>query len=119
MKKVLLMALPFLLAGCATAPSQVQLDQADYGTPFTHADDQQVVDYIKSGLIDPYSAHIDVENYYTCYRNKPMWEGGYVFGYCIETVVNAKNSYGAYVGAKPMLYFWRNGQMVRTFDNRA
>lgn len=117
MKKILLVALPFLLIGCAnTTPSQVQLDQANYGE-YPEFYSQQVDQLMKQGLKDPYSAHINIQTTpVKFWIDQPgfshMWNDDVTYGYVVTGTINAKNIYGAYVGEKPFTVFFRNNGNV-------
>jgi hypothetical protein len=45
----------------------------------------------------------------------PVWTGGYWLGYRVDVMVNAKNSFGGYVGAKKYTFWFRDNQLLTYF----
>lgn len=98
MKSIITGALLVLLAGCASLPTAQEAASADYG-PMPTNYEQIVKTYYGTTLKDPDSAQ---------YRNisspRQYWLGdrftGAKYGYLVCVTLNAKNSYGAYVGYK-------------------
>lgn len=98
------------VAGCALRPSDSELAQADYGG--YPSDYREVVESYMSGILkDPGSAQYQ-------YLNSPQraWSGlgGSLYGYAVCVNINAKNSYGGYVGGRPNYFLIHNGAVVRT-----
>ncbi len=86
---------------------------ADYGA-YPKNYESIVKSYISSTLKDPFSARFQFKKPFKAYlRNAPVTGGEpSVFGYMVYANVNAKNSYGAYVGWKPYKVLIRNGNVV-------
>jgi len=106
------------LGGCALAaqkPTMEQFAAADYGAEISQHDCERIAREIISGrLKDPYSAQF---TFGTCQKgyeqSVPIMGLPVAFGYYIEGTVNAKNSFGGYVGAKKFTLLMKNGRGVR------
>ena len=102
------------MTGCATMQpiSQSVIDNADYGEYPTQYE-EIVKGYFAHILKDPYSAVYRFDKPYKAYLREAPVSGGAprVFGYIVEVGVNAKNSFGGYVGEKYYRLFIRNGQI--------
>ena len=98
MKSVIAAALFVLLSGCASLPSPQEAATADYGPMPTNYEDI-VKNYYGNTLKDPYSVQ-----YQNISFPRQSWLGdrftGAKYGYLVCATLNAKNSYGAYVGYK-------------------
>ncbi len=106
-----------LLAGCASAPNQQQIANADYGSPMSPDQCKPVAEQdIANQLKDPNSAQ---------FRNEPPCQKGWMssvplldmkvtFGYLQKGEVNGKNAFGGYVGFRPFLVLIKNGQVIRS-----
>lgn len=105
----LLLLLALLLGGCV--PTVAELRSADYGPP-PEQHHQLFVAAISAALKDPYSAHYQVAPPSHGWRRL---SGGIEYGWYVCGLVNAKNSYGGYVGYTPAWIFVRSGQ-VRTYS---
>lgn len=80
------------------APTTSANPQADFGKQPTYEEAVAIGEkFIKSGLLDPYSAHIDWPFTFVAFTDKlPLMKR--VTGYATCVTVNAKNAYGGYVG---------------------
>lgn len=101
------------LTACTTL--QRPTAEMGYGEPpnKTHAV-KQIREYFNSRLKDPYSAKYAIGPFQRAYANNGILRGGEVvwMGYAVHVQVNAKNSYGAYVGAADYIaYFEQNGKL--------
>lgn len=103
-------------------PTPEQLAVADCG-PYPDDWETIVKGYYSRVLFDPYSAvyqfsGLPQRGWAAAPRmgGGPLEEllGGYapVFGWEVQGLVNAKNRFGAYVGARPFIVLIRNGQVV-------
>lgn len=108
-----LMAILFLLFismlnGCSFAPSQKELENADYGQ-YPSSYKSIISEYMSNILKDPSSAEYRYIN-----TPKTGWNswGGTKFGYIVCTYINAKNSFGGYNGAKLYYFFIKNNQVI-------
>lgn len=102
-----------LMTGCASAPTAEQISAADYG-PVPERHEETVKSHMSMMLKDPGSAT------YT-FTNGPakMWLGGGIFGqlkygWGVCALVNAKNSFGGYTGAKKYFFLIRNDAVVES-----
>lgn len=111
--------LAFFLGGCSSTLKMTDSEAAtaDYGA--YPSDYQSLVQtYYSVALKDPYSAHF---NFYgepvKGYTRKAPVAGGGVeqFGYVVTFGVNAKNSFGGYVGEQVHKVFIRNGRVLQEF----
>lgn len=103
------------LSGCAAGPTSLDIANADYGTGPTQTDaESQIKSYFGRVLKDPYSARYGfspVEKGYivgNAIQGKPLYAG-----FIVYAKVNAKNSYGGYVGDKGYLFLFQNGRLVK------
>lgn len=95
---ILGMLLACTLAGCAIAPTNLQLAHGDFGTSTTQDEAVAAVNtYFASHLKDPMSAQISCGDVNTGWMRAM---NGLNYGYFITCSVNAKNSYGGYTGAE-------------------
>ncbi|MFZ2972563.1 MAG: hypothetical protein WA049_07970 [Ferribacterium limneticum] len=118
---LLIIAMLVLLGGCASAPipTKSEINAADYGSKPSFENAQELVKgYMANRLFDPYSAT------YNCIEPLRAWAsasrivhanlGGRVhYGYLLHCSINAKNRFGAYVGAQ------RYNFMIRTSPGRS
>ena len=85
---------------------------ADFGS---YPDNYQdiVKGYFESRLKDPYTAHYRISHPTKGYvRRAPIAGGGVdLYGYVVFVWVNAKNSFGGYVGEKRYTLLVRNGRV--------
>lgn len=107
-KHIVLTLLPFIFCGCATPPTQEELSSADYGQ--YPADYENIIKgYMRTILKDPDSARYQFLN-----TPKTGWNGfgGKKFGYVVCAYINAKNSYGGYVGNRMSHFMIKNGRVI-------
>lgn len=102
-----------MIVGCSYAPKPEAAAVADYGTPMTASDMQSAADkYLTRVLKDPDSRRVEWG------RSGKVWVwaglvgGGQKYGYGLEGLVNAKNSFGGYTGSKPYLFYFRDGNLL-------
>lgn len=102
--RVLLMffVLVLSLSGCASKPTPEQIQSADYGASVYQADAEKAVkSFFQVYLKDPDSARYSFGSVYRGYVVGSVFEGRKVEGgYLLEVAVNARNSFGGYVGAR-------------------
>src|SRR6266446_4212719 len=99
-KTLTLLTLLLVLAGCASMPNAQQNASADHG-PYPANYEHIVRDYIAKNFKDPYSVRdLEIKK-----PTKGWFTGAPIFGepsayYGWEVIftVNAKNSFGAYIG---------------------
>lgn len=92
-----------LISSCASAPDQKEIAAADYGSPVSANDCEQLATSLITKLMkDPESVKFDN---FTCSKG---WEGKVpiagapsTYGYRFTGLVNAKNSFGGYTGSTP------------------
>ena len=124
MKRILVgfaVCLCFIAISCAVpfrgGPSQEELDAADCG-PIPVDFEATIKTWMSKNLKDPFSAQIDE-------IGKPAkgWWGNtgallvsrdINFGWCVSAKINAKNSYGGYVGWRRYDFYFRNGEIKYT-----
>lgn len=110
------------ISGCASvgpiAPTLEQLQSADYGAePVTYKEGVQ--QFFDATLKDPSSIQ---------YREVTVPEKGYMqthsmmggtkinYGWLVKATVNAKNTYGGYVGFRTYSFLFRGSQIVDTMN---
>ena len=114
LKSVSLLILPLTMFGCADM-AQIKREegktQKDYVVPTRH--NELIPKIIKFSLKDPYSAQIELYSgpKFTSFR--PGFFADYS-GYGVCYTVNAKNSYGAYVGTRMYLFIMDGDKIVLT-----
>lgn len=104
-----------ILSGCSSAPTQQQLTNADYGRDTEASECVRITEQtISNGLKDPSSAMFRhsqcVKGYWS---SVPIMGMGVAFGWLQAGQVNAKNSYGGYVGFRQYQALIKNGQVIR------
>lgn len=113
MKRLLTLAvLALCLAGCST-PTADELRNADYGSyPYDY--ESIIRSHMRGVLKDPESARYEFLN-----SPKIGWNGfgEKQFGHVVCVNINAKNSYGGYVGNRLSYFMIRNGRVVRTLHS--
>jgi starvation-inducible outer membrane lipoprotein len=103
-----------LMSGCAAPPTQQEIDAADYGVSIEQADaEAKAKEVFARTLKDPYTAQLAFGQLYKGYSlSAPINGRKAEYGYMLDVMVNAKNSYGGYVGAKPYRFMFRNGRLI-------
>lgn len=94
-----------LLSGCQSSGAFQRPEPGyDYGAPPT-IDEEAIKEYIGASLKDEESARYKFDAPLKTYCNNGILNGGKVVwsGWSMPFSVNAKNSYGAYVGYKPYI----------------
>lgn len=110
--------LALALSACKMGPpTEEERAAADYGAPITQEDaEAQANGWLDRHLKDPDSAQAEWGPVSQGWAREPVFDGGdLMFGYSLEGMVNAKNSFGGYVGAKPYSFLFRDGQMIAIF----
>ena len=114
--RLLVAAIPVvIISACATAPpapSDVAFTNADFGAVPTNYE-AIVKGYYDASLKDP-----DSVRYRSISTPQKQWIGtrgteSGQYGYLVCAVINAKNTYGAYVGYKTDAFLLRDGRIVR------
>lgn len=104
-----------LMAGCASTPppTQQQIESADYGKlPDNYK--EQIQGAMSVTLKEPYSAQYSFLEPFKAYSQDGPWspsKGAVNYGWAIPVMVNAKNSYGGYTGAKRYVYMFSGGTL--------
>jgi hypothetical protein len=111
MKTTALLLTLMLLAGCASRPKP-DFTTADYG-PYGEADKAIISAWVKDRLKDPDSAKIEFrdEPGHVAIRKAGTQE--WIYYGRVKVWVNAKNSYGGYVGRQPYWVWYREGKIVK------
>ncbi len=104
-----------LLAACASGPTAEELRTADYGREISAEECAEIAEkLIRPQMKDPYSANFVHQPCFKGIAQKVPIAGLPVhFGYIQNGTVNAKNSFGAYVGAKKYHVVINNGDVLR------
>ena len=98
------------LGACSYAPKPETAAAADYGTPMTASEMQGIADkFLVKVLKDPESRRVEWGRSGKAWAWTGLVGGGTKYGYGVEADVNAKNSFGGYVGSKPYFFLFRNG----------
>lgn len=109
-KTLIIFALSLFTIGCAMRPTEKEIATADYGS-YPNDYEQIIRIHTENFLKDPESARYKFLN-----TPKPGWNsiGGKRFGYVICANINAKNSFGGYVGNRMSYFMIRNGRIIYT-----
>jgi hypothetical protein len=106
-----------LLAGCAAMPviTDQQLATADYGAAVTQPEAEAMAKtWLNGYLKDPYSAVTQWEPVAKGIVTTSLLDGHRELpGYIMNGTVNAKNSYGGYIGARSFRFLFRDGKVER------
>ncbi|CAI8906201.1 MULTISPECIES: hypothetical protein [Pseudomonas syringae group] len=119
MRSILMIALALsILSGCASKPTPEQIQAANYGASVYQVDAEKAVrSFFQMYLKDPDSARYSFGTVYKGYVVGSVFEGRKVEGgYLLEVAVNAKNSFGGYVGARNYRFLIRNDRLVGGWD---
>ena len=110
-KNLFIFILSMLLIACTAPVKQSDIDTAIYpAKPTQEESDAQIQAHFKSTLKDPDSVKVE------CQPVRKGWARQYrtsnaEFGWIVACMVNAKNSYGAYVGSKPYYFLFTVTEM--------
>jgi len=103
--------LAFLLGGCASV-TQKEIESANFGQkPINYQ--QDIRNLMSRILKDPGSATYEFGE-----PRKGMTQDGWAvggkkhFGYIVPALINAKNSFGGYTGAKRYYFLFSEGQVM-------
>ena len=115
MRKIIALCLVLVLCGCATMPTQKQIDNLNYGAYPTIDYKQAVKNCIGDRLYDPYSAVYDFEGapQQGWYKFPPLLGGQLYAGYITWVNVNAKNRMGGYTGRKRYGIIFKNNKIIK------
>jgi len=101
------------IGGCSFAPKPEVAAAADYGNAITVEDMKSEADKaLVRVLKDPDSRRVEWGQAGKAWMWTGIINGGTKYGYGLEALVNAKNSFGGYVGSKPYFFFFQNQTMV-------
>lgn len=100
---VITLSISVLYTGCASAPTNQEIQNANYGRAVNASDCISVAkNFVANLMKDPNSAQFsDVKCYQGWEGNVPIAGVTTTYGYRFEGRVNAKNLFGAYVGYTP------------------
>ena len=99
------------LVGCAGLPTPEEIASADHGSYPNNYEDI-VKSYFARILKDPYSVRYESISTPQRYWLANRLEGA-TYGYLVCVTLNAKNSYGAYIGYETDALIIRNGVVVK------
>jgi len=115
LKACAIISLILFLSSCATKPTPQQLSNADYGS-YPADYENTVKAYLNLVLKDPHSA-----KYKKLAGPEKSWVryfGPAYFGYAICYMINAKNSYGGYIGATTHYFMIKDGVVIKHISGR-
>lgn len=111
------------VGGCAatTPPTPEEQQAAYYGKVISQEEAEQIVKtYVESRLKDSssaqYAGFTQVEKGYL--KSGLIYGGNVYYGYRINVNVNAKNSYGGYVGFQPYVFVLRDGRVITAWTTK-
>jgi hypothetical protein len=98
---------------CIAEPDAAEAAAFDYGQMPSETYKDQITDYFNQTLKDPYSAHIKMNKPRRAwYQTPPIWGSRTYFGWVVAVKVNAKNSYGAYIGDEPYIFVFHGDKIT-------
>ena len=108
----MLAAMAVAVGGCDTSPpTKEQMESVNYG-PKPDNYQEIIRDYLRNRMTDPTAGIIDFKAGPTHMYQKAAALRDAQFGWAVCTMVNDKNTAGAYTGFYPAVYFIRNGKVV-------
>ncbi len=111
-----LFAAILITSGCATAPTQQELNSLNYGQPPQNYEDT-IKSYFNKVLFDPYSAHYTFEPPQTYYVKEAPLMGGHLYaGYLVRVGVNAKNQMGGYTGEEAWGFIFNDERIIKVLN---
>lgn len=113
-KMALFAVVALFLVSCASLPTPEQIATADHGSYPNNYEDI-VKNYFARILKDPYSVKYESISTPEKYMVANRFEGA-TFGYLVCVTLNAKNSYGAYIGYETDALIIRNGFVVKYIE---
>ncbi len=109
MKHTIILLATVFLFGCA--PSQKEIETADYG-PYPAHYEELIKEHMKNWLLDPHSAVYEFEPPYKGYVFRGILLGGNHFGWVVKARINAKNAYGGYAGFKNYTFLIKYDKVI-------
>lgn len=107
MKKLLCLISLSVLAGCVSNPTSMEINNGDYGAaPSKELYEAKIKSYQEQRLKDPDSAKY---RFSEPHKGWCKFDGKVNYGWIVDYTLNAKNSFGGYVGQKPQFAFVKNG----------
>lgn len=108
----------FLVTACASAFQRPE-PMSDYGSP-PQGYEEAIKVHFEKVLKDPESARYRFGQPIKAYANEGLAYGGKVtwVGYLVDVQVNAKNSFGGYVGFKPYMVLFSGNRIVRYIEGK-
>ncbi len=115
MNYIYFLATALILPGCVSSYQRPK-PAANYGIPPVNYE-HTIKEYFESVLKDAESARYRFDQPSKAYENEGLLFGGKVvwLGYLVDVEVNAKNSYGGYVGYKPYIFLFNGNQIYRHY----
>jgi hypothetical protein len=121
MRNILFASLLLFFAGCATTPTASTAGLApaanskappDHGPSPGESAQSDVQRAMEISLKDADSAKYRFGDLYRAKSFKGLIRGGgYTYGWGMDFLVNAKNSFGGYTGFEPWQAFWADGKV--------
>jgi hypothetical protein len=103
------------LSACTNVkpPNSTEIALANYGPAPTQEDAERHAKlFLDLSLKDPDSAKWTCDSIYKGWMQDAGWQGGKVhYGWRLDCNVNAKNSFGAYTGAKSYNFMFRDSKL--------
>lgn len=114
MRTIILSILAAILTACSTMAPTEQVEAIDYGPPPTNYE-ARVKTLISLSLKDPDSAQFKFSEPFKGYTRKAPLSGGGIktAGWIVRVFVNAKNSYGGYVGFREYQFLFKDDKYVQ------
>jgi len=107
---------PEIERALAKLPKPPKYTDDDYG-PLPENYEALTTQYVSSHLKDPYSAHVHISG--KPHKSPLMLNNGkYLPTWSVSLMVNAKNSYGGYIGEKLFIVYLYKGRAVDSIDTQ-
>ncbi len=108
---VIYVTMSLLLVSCVTAPTKDQLEVADYGSAPENYE-EIIRYYMQRVLKDPDSAQYNFTTIPLQMWKRDGFGSRFKFGWGVCALINAKNSFGGFVGNQNHFFLIRDGTII-------
>ena len=111
--RLLIVIFTLLLSGCMSAPTKQQTDSANYG-PVPNNHETTIKNSLQYILKDPSSAVVQriTKPRKEWFLNPENLNTKFDYAWLSCALINAKNSFGGFTGAKQYVFFIKNNKVI-------